>query len=79
MREKVPDILFKMLLHSANAVGYTNYTNYVVHNFCKQDSKSCVDVLCIFDFLNYTENLKLGVDAEGSASGFVEGTLSYMG
>ena len=30
LREKVPYIPFRMLFHSANAVGYTNYTNNTV-------------------------------------------------
>ena len=68
-----------MLLRSANAVGYINYSNIIIHKFCKQASKYSVYVFRIFDYLNYTENLNIGVDAAGSASGFVEGTLSYTG
>ena len=68
-----------MLLRIPNVMGYTNYPNIVVHKFCKQDSKSGVDIFRIFDSINYIENLKLGFDAAGSASGFGEGTLSYTG
>ena len=79
LREKVPDVPFQMLLRGANAVGYTNYPDNVVHRFCKQAHASGIDIFRVFDSLNYLDNLKLGVDAAGSAGGFVEGTLSYTG
>eukprot|EP00529_Nitzschia_sp_RCC80_P007886 CAMPEP_0113468682 /NCGR_PEP_ID=MMETSP0014_2-20120614/15488_1 /TAXON_ID=2857 /ORGANISM="Nitzschia sp." /LENGTH=1244 /DNA_ID=CAMNT_0000361093 /DNA_START=144 /DNA_END=3878 /DNA_ORIENTATION=- /assembly_acc=CAM_ASM_000159 len=79
LREEVPDVPFQMLLRGANAVGYTNYADNVVYKFCQQAQKSGVDVFRVFDSLNYLENLKLGVDAVGSAGGFVEGTMSYTG
>jgi pyruvate carboxylase len=79
LREKVPDVPFQMLLRGANAVGYTNYPDNVVHKFCKQAHASGIDIFRVFDSLNYLDNLKLGVDAAGSAGGFVEGTMSYTG
>ena len=79
LREMVPDVPFQMLLRGANAVGYTNYPDNVVHKFCKQAKSSGVDIFRVFDSLNYLENLKLGVDAAGSAGGFVEGAMSYTG
>ena len=59
MREKIPYVLFQMLLRGANAVGYTNYPNNVVHKFCKQASVYGVDVLCVFNVHNYIEYLKI--------------------
>jgi len=79
LREKVPDVPFQMLLRGANAVGYTNYPDNVVHKFCKQAHASGIDIFRVFDSLNYLDNLKLGVDAAGSAGGFVEGAMSYTG
>jgi len=79
LREKVPDVPFQMLLRGANAVGYTNYPDNVVHKFCKQAKTSGVDIFRVFDSLNYLDNLKLGVDAAGSAGGFVEGAMAYTG
>ena len=79
LREKVPNIPFQMLLRGANAVGYTNYADNVVHRFCKQAQASGIDIFRVFDSLNYLDNLKLGVDAAGEAGGFVEGTMSYTG
>ena len=60
-------------------MGYTNYPNNVVHKFCKQAYKSGVDVLRVFNSLNYTKNLKLGVDAGGGAGGFMEGPSIIRG
>ena len=79
LREKVPGVLFQMLLYGDNTVGYTNYSNKLVHKFCKQASKSDVDVFHLFGSINYIENLNLNFDAAGSASMFMEGTLSYTG
>jgi len=79
LREEVPDIPFQMLLRGANAVGYTNYPDNVVYDFCKQAKKSGIDIFRVFDSLNYVENLKLGVDAALAAGGFVEGAMSYTG
>ena len=79
LREKVPDVPFQMLLRGANAVGYTNYPDNVVHKFCKQAKASGVDIFRVFDSLNYLDNLQLGVEAAGEAGGFVEGAMSYTG
>lgn len=79
MRELVPNIPFQMLLRGANAVGYTAYSDNVVHEFCKQSVKSGMDVFRVFDSLNYLENMKLGIDAVGQAGGVVEASICYSG
>jgi len=79
MREAVPHIPFQMLLRGANAVGYTAYPDNVVHKFCDQAVRSGMDVFRVFDSLNYIDNLKLGMDAVGSAGGIVEAAISYTG
>ena len=60
MRERVPNILFQMLLRAANAVGYTNYPDNVVEAFVKESAEAGIDVFRIFDSLNWLPNLKLG-------------------
>ena len=77
VREKVTEIPFQILLRGANAMVYTNYHDNVVHKFCKQDSKSSVDVFRIFDSNNYINGLKLVIDAVGSTGGVLEGTIYY--
>ncbi|MCY1068903.1 pyruvate carboxylase [Nannocystis sp. RBIL2] len=79
LRALVPNIPFQMLLRGANAVGYTNYPDNVVRRFVRLSAERGVDVFRIFDCLNYTENLKLGVDAVGEAGGVIEAALCYTG
>eukprot|EP00325_Prymnesiales_sp_UTEX-LB-985_P003378 CAMPEP_0174704466 /NCGR_PEP_ID=MMETSP1094-20130205/8048_1 /TAXON_ID=156173 /ORGANISM="Chrysochromulina brevifilum, Strain UTEX LB 985" /LENGTH=1223 /DNA_ID=CAMNT_0015902527 /DNA_START=50 /DNA_END=3721 /DNA_ORIENTATION=- len=79
LRKAVPDVPFQMLLRGANAVGYTNYPDNVVFEFCKQARKSGIDIFRVFDSLNYLDNLKLGVEAALASGGVVEGTISYTG
>lgn len=79
LREEVPNIPFQMLLRGANAVGYTNYPDNVVHRFCKEAHAGGIDIFRVFDSLNYIENLKLGIDAAGGAGGFVEAAICYTG
>ena len=79
LRALVPNIPFQMLLRGANAVGYTNYPDNVVHRFVKMAREHGIDVFRIFDCLNYVENLKLGIDAVGGAGGVVEASICYTG
>jgi pyruvate carboxylase len=79
IREAVPNIPLQMLLRGANAVGYTSYSDNVVHAFCQQAKETGMDVFRVFDSVNYIENLKLGIDAVGTAGGVVEATVCYTG
>ncbi len=53
LRERVPNILFQMLLRAANAVGYTNYPDNVVRAFVKEAAGAGIDLFRIFDALNW--------------------------
>lgn len=79
LREAVPDIPLQMLLRGANAVGYTSYPDNVVYEFCRLAKEKGMDVFRVFDSLNYIENLKLGIDAVGTAGGIIEGVVCYTG
>lgn len=79
MREAVPDIPFQMLLRGANAVGYTSYPDNVVHEFCHMAKETGMDVFRVFDSVNYLENMRLGIDAVGTAGGVVEAAVCYTG
>src|SRR5262249_16208068 len=63
LRERVPNILFQMLLRAANAVGYTNYPDNVVRAFVKESAQAGIDLFRIFDALNWLPNLRLAIDA----------------
>ncbi|XP_043284091.1 pyruvate carboxylase, mitochondrial isoform X2 [Venturia canescens] len=79
MRKAIPNIPFQMLLRGANAVGYTNYPDNVVHKFCELAVKYGMDIFRVFDSLNYLPNLILGMEAAGKAGGVVEAAISYTG
>lgn len=79
MREAVPDIPFQMLLRGANAVGYTSYPDNLVFEFCKMAKDTGMDVFRVFDSVNYLENMRLGIDAVGTAGGIVEAACCYTG
>uniref|UniRef100_U5EW27 Pyruvate carboxylase n=1 Tax=Corethrella appendiculata TaxID=1370023 RepID=U5EW27_9DIPT len=79
MRKAVPNIPFQMLLRGANAVGYTNYPDNVVHKFCELSVQIGMDIFRVFDSLNYLPNLILGMEAAGNAGGVVEAAISYTG
>jgi pyruvate carboxylase len=79
LRELVPNIPFQMLLRGTNAVGYTAYPDNVIYEFCKESVKYGIDVFRVFDSLNYFENIKLGMDAVGTAGGIIEAAICYTG
>lgn len=67
MREKIPNILFQMLLRASNAVGYTNYPDNVVREFVHESAECGMDIFRIFDSLNCIPNMKVAMDAVLSA------------
>ncbi|KAL1764482.1 Pyruvate carboxylase, mitochondrial [Sigmodon hispidus] len=69
----------RMLLHGANAVGYTNYPDNVVFKFCEVAKQNGMDVFRIFESLNYLPNMLLDMEAAGSTGGVVEAAISYTG
>lgn len=79
LRERIPNVLFQMLLRAANAVGYTNYPDNVVHAFVKESAQAGVDVFRIFDSLNWLPNLKLAIDAVRNTSSICEAAICYSG
>jgi pyruvate carboxylase len=79
LRERVPNILFQMLLRSASAVGYTNYPDNVVLAFVKESAQAGIDLFRIFDALNGLPNLRLAVDAVRSTGMLCEAALCYTG
>jgi pyruvate carboxylase len=79
LREKVPNILFQMLLRAANAVGYSNYPDNVVYAFVKEAADAGMDVFRVFDANNWVPNLKLGIDAVLKTDGLCEAAICYTG
>src|SRR5207249_9022838 len=79
LRERVPNILFQMLLRAANAVGYTNYPDNVVKAFVKESAQAGIDLFRIFDALNWAPNLRLAVEAVRDTGMLAEAAICYTG
>lgn len=79
LREKIPNILFQMLLRGANAVGYKNYPDNVVREFVKQSAKSGIDVFRIFDCLNWLKGMEVAIDEVKNQGKVAEVCICYTG
>lgn len=79
LRERIPNILFQMLLRSANAVGYATYPDNVVREFILESARAGIDVFRIFDSLNWVENMKLAMDAVLETGKVCEAAICYTG
>src|SRR5262249_33683743 len=79
LRERVPNLLFQMLLRGANAVGYTNYPDNVVRAFVKESAQAGIDLFRVFDALNWLPNLRLGIEAVRDTGMLAEAAVCYTG
>jgi len=79
LRERIPNILFQMLLRSASAVGYTNYPDNIVHAFVKEASNAGMDIFRIFDANNWLPNLNLAIEAVRKTDSICEAAICYTG
>ena len=79
LRERVPNILFQMLLRGANAVGYTSYPPNVVAGFVKHAAECGMDIFRVFDSLNDLGNMKAAMEAVQSTHGICEAAICYAG
>ena len=79
LREKIPNILFQMLLRGSNTVGYQNYPDNVVREFVKQSAQSGIDVFRVFDSLNWIPGMSIAMDEVLKQNKFCEATICYTG
>ena len=79
LRERVPNILFQMLLRAANAVGYTNYPDNVVKEFVRESAQAGIDVFRIFDALNWLPNMRPAIEAVRETGMLCEAAICYTG
>ena len=77
LRERVPNILFQMLLRGSNAVGYTNYADNVVRHFVQQAAAGGIDLFRVFDSLNWVKNMRVAIDAVLDTGMLCEGAICY--
>ncbi|KAI9795361.1 MAG: pyruvate carboxylase [Piccolia ochrophora] len=79
MRRLVPNIPFQMLLRGANGVAYSSLPDNAIYHFCEQAKKHGVDIFRVFDALNDTDQLEVGVKAVIKAGGVAEAAICYSG
>lgn len=79
LRERIPNILFQMLLRSSNAVGYTNYPDNIVIAFVDEAAQAGIDVFRVFDALNWPENMRVAMDAILRTGAICEAAICYTG
>ena len=77
LRNRVPNVLFQMLLRGSNAVGYANYADNVVRHFVQQAAAGGIDLFRVFDSLNWVENMRVAMDAVLESGALCEGTVCY--
>ena len=79
LREKIPNILFQMLLRGSNAVGYRNYPDNVIREFVRESADRGIDVFRIFDSLNWIEGMKVAIDEVLNVGKIAEACICYTG
>ncbi len=79
MRERVPNILFQMLLRASNAVGYSSYPDNVVRAFIAESAAAGIDVFRVFDSLNWLPNMKVAIEAVLRTDSLCEAAMCYTG
>ncbi|SDI65503.1 pyruvate carboxylase [Natribacillus halophilus] len=79
LREKMPNVLFQMLLRGANAVGYKNYPDNVIERFVSTSANAGIDVFRIFDSLNWLEGMTKAIEAVRNTGKIAEAAICYTG
>ena len=79
LRERIPNVLFQMLLRASNAVGYTNYPDNVVQAFVKEAAAAGIDVFRVFDALNSLPNMRIAMEAVIESGAICEASICYTG
>lgn len=79
LREKIPNILFQMLLRASNAVGYTNYPDNVVKEFIRRACENGMDVFRIFDCFNWIDQMVPAIEEVKKHGRIAEAAICYTG
>ncbi|MFM8274730.1 MAG: pyruvate carboxylase, partial [Gemmata sp.] len=79
LRERIPNIVFQMLVRAASAVGYTNYPDNVVYEFVRLSADAGMDLFRIFDANNWLPNIELGINAVLKTGAVCEAAVCYTG
>jgi len=79
VRAMIPNTLTQMLLRGDNAVGYTNYPEWVIRDFIRESVNCGLDVFRVFDCLNNPEQMAVALDAVKREGAIAEACICYTG
>ncbi|MDA8586221.1 pyruvate carboxylase [Rhodobacteraceae bacterium] len=79
LRAAMPNLLTQMLVRGSNGVGYTNYPDNVVEFFIQRAAANGMDLFRVFDPLNWTENMRVAMDAVLETDKILEASICYTG
>jgi pyruvate carboxylase len=79
LRQRVPNILFQMLLRGSNAVGYTSYPDNVVQAFVREAASAGIDLFRVFDSLNWVPNMAVALESVRESGALCEAAICYTG
>lgn len=79
LRDKIPNILFQMLIRGANGVGYKNYPDNVVRALIQKSAANGIDVFRIFDSLNWNKGMEVAIDEVLKTGKVAEAVICYTG
>ncbi len=79
LRSAIPNLLLQMLLRGDNAVGYTNYPEWVIRDFIRLTVDAGLDLFRIFDCLNNPEQMAVAMDEVKKRGAIAEACICYTG
>ena len=77
LRKHLPNTKLQMLFRGQNILGYKNYADDVVEQFCRKSIENGIDVIRIFDALNDVRNLEAAIKYTKKYGGICEPAISY--
>ena len=79
LRERIPNILFQMLLRAPDASATRTIPDNVVRAFVKESADAGIDVFRIFDALNWLPNMRVAMEAVRERGQLCEAAICYTG
>ncbi len=79
LRERIPNILFQLLLRGANGVGYKTYPDNVIKRFVREAKDAGMDIFRIFDCFNNLERMESAIIATKEAGAIAQVAICYTG
>ena len=78
LREKIPNVIFQMLLRGSNAVGYKAYPDNLIEKFIVQAHTTGIDLFRIFDSLNWVDAMRTSIrTVRDETDGLAEACICY--